>query len=189
MVTDMISQVWAEDEAPKIDDTNKQDFVQSYIRWIIVDSVLPQYRAFKAGFFTVIEPVSLRMLSAHDLCDIMEGSKELDIAELRAATVYDEPYKDEPEYIQHFWRLVSNWPPEKQKQLVKFVTAAERIPAAGASSLTFKIQGPMHESIDALPTSSTCFGVLTLPEYPDIETLDQKLTLALEFGLEGFGTG
>lgn len=151
--------------------------------------MLPQWRAFKDGFLTVIEPTSLRMLSAYYFRDILEGSEELNIAELRAATVYDEPYNDETPYIQAFWRLVSSWPKDKQKQLVKFVTAAERIPAAGASSLQFKIQGPMHERIDALPTSSTCFGVLTLPEYPDVETLDKKLTLALEFGLEGFGTG
>ena len=159
------------------------------MRWLIFGSAFPQWQAFKAGFFTVIDQHSIKMLPCATFCDILEGSNHVDIDELREATQYDEPYTDSTPYIKMFWELVSSWPEEKQKQLVKFVTAAERVPAGGAGRLTFKIQGPMHEAFDELPTSSTCFGVLTLPEYADMETLDKKLSIAFEFGLEGFGTG
>lgn len=44
------------------------------------------------------------------------------------------------------------------------------------------------EDVEALPTSSTCFGTLYLPKYRDEETLERKLRVALEFGGVGFGT-
>ena len=95
--------------------------------------------------------------------------------------------------------MLTRWPAEKQKALLKFVTAAERIPVTGASALTFRVQQsvPSHRSVGAgageeavqlLPTSSTCFGTLYLPRYKDEETLERKLGIALEFGGVGFGT-
>jgi hypothetical protein len=127
------------------------------------------------------------MLSPEYMRTIMQGSKDLDIDELRKATVY-QGYSPKQKYIRDFWRLVSSWREEKQKRLVKFVTAAERIPAGGASQLTFRIEKDGREDLESLPTSSTCFGTLVLPQYPNVETLDRKLTVALELGLEGFGT-
>jgi len=38
-----------------------------------------------------------------------------------------------------------------------------------------------------LPSASTCFAQLNLPEYGSAEELDTKLRLAVELGQEGFG--
>lgn len=181
--------VEAPSEALELRDDDRNFSIPLYLYWLIAASAFPQWCAFKKGFYSIIDRRSVKMLSATSFRDILEGSNDLDIEKLRDATQYDEPYSDIHPYIDSFWQLISSWPKEKQKQLVKFVTAAERIPAGGADRLTFKIQGAMYETVDALPTSSTCFGVLTLPEYPDMQTLERKLSQALEFGLEGFGTG
>ena len=172
----------------EVDQSNRIHYVEEYKDWLTQVSVLPQSVAFKRGFNRVVSDHSTTWLSASDFRSILEGSNHLDINELRRATTYD-GYDPSSKYIQNFWRLVSSWPEDKQKQLVKFVTASERIPAGGAKNLTFRIQKYTPANMEYLPTSSTCFGILSLPKYSSMEVLDRKLGLALRYGLEGFGNG
>ena len=43
-----------------------------------------------------------------------------------------------------------------------------------------------YHNIDSLPTASTCSKTIRLPEYPNYETLKQKLDIAIKYGKEGF---
>ncbi|OTA33256.1 hypothetical protein BTJ68_06167 [Hortaea werneckii EXF-2000] len=167
---------------------NKSRYVSEYAWWLTWASVKPQWKAFMSGFHRVIDQRTLSIFKPADLKAFVEGSSRLDIGELRKSTQY-EGYEARSKYIQNFWRLVSSWPEEKQKKLLKFVTAAERIPIGGASQLTFVIKKTVVEDLEHLPTSSTCFGTLYLPRYASSEALNEKLSLAIEYGLEGFGTG
>ncbi|GAB1731196.1 hypothetical protein NU195Hw_Modified_293t1 [Hortaea werneckii] len=167
---------------------NKSQYVSEYAWWLTWASVEPQWKAFMSGFHRVIDQRTLSIFKPADLKAFVEGSSRLDIGELRKSTQY-EGYEAKSKYIQNFWRLVSSWPEEKQKKLLKFVTAAERIPIGGASQLTFVIKKTVVEDLEHLPTSSTCFGTLYLPRYASSEALNEKLSLAIEYGLEGFGTG
>ncbi|RMY38466.1 hypothetical protein D0866_02586 [Hortaea werneckii] len=167
---------------------NKSRYVSEYAWWLTWASVESQWKAFMNGFYRVIDQRSLSIFKPADLKAFVEGSSHLDIAELRKSTQYD-GYEAKSKYIQNFWRLVSSWPEEKQKKLLKFVTAAERIPIGGASQLTFVIKKTVVEDLEHLPTSSTCFGTLYLPRYASSEALNEKLSRAIEYGLEGFGTG
>lgn len=177
-----------EEEPKEVTPESKERYVESYGWWLTHDSVLPQWVFFKKGFFAVIDQPTLKMLTPNMLKSILEGSTHLDINDLKRATGYD-GYEPDSRYIQSFWRIVSNWPEEKQMQLLKFVTAAERVPAGGAKNLKFKIQRAYPASDEHLPTSSTCFGTLILPKYSTAEILEKKLSAALKYGLEGFGTG
>ncbi len=163
-------------------------FVSYLVSWIVYGNMLPQMDAFNKGFFTVISPGHVCSLRPSTLRAILEGSATLDIKELRRVTHYD-GYCDCDAYIQSFWTIVEGWPEAKQKQLIKFVTAVERFPAAGleAGNFHFSINRVWISEPKVLPTSSTCFGVLYLPMYPDSETLERKLSIALEAGLGGFG--
>lgn len=177
-------------QAEDVEDGYKARYVQDYISHLLYDSVAPQLEAFLKGFHNsgLVPRKFLRIFQPHQLKAHLEGSDHLDIDDLKAATKYD-GYEAKSKYIQMFWRVVSAWPEKKQKLLLKFVTAAERIPITGASQLTFVIKKAAGESQDALPTSSTCFGTLMLPRYPSAEVLASKLSLALAYGSEGFGTG
>ncbi|TKA26776.1 hypothetical protein B0A50_04222 [Salinomyces thailandicus] len=177
-----------ENDPDTVTSTNKHDFVSEYTWWLIWRSVEPQWRAFLTGFNRVIDRHCLGMFPAAGLKSFVEGSSRLDIAELRKASRY-EGYEAKSKYIQTFWRVVSAWPEKRQKQLLKFVTAAERIPIGGAGHLTFVVKKTVVEDLNYLPTSSTCFGTLYLPRYPNGEVLNEKLIRAIEYGLEGFGTG
>ena len=167
---------------------NKEVYAQLYSTWLSWGSVAPQFSAFEKGFRTIIDEHSTDFLTLEALTDIVEGTKHLDINALMRATEY-ENYDSNSRYIRNFWRLATSWPEEKQRQLLKFVTAIERMPAGGAHNFTFKIERQRPDDPDKLPTSSTCFRTLYLPKYPSMEVLDRKLSLAFEYGLEGFGTG
>ncbi|KAK5125011.1 hypothetical protein LTR85_001202 [Meristemomyces frigidus] len=167
---------------------NKTQYVADYVRWLIWYSVEPQWLAFRGGFRRVIDDHSLSIFTPDSLKSFVEGSSRLDVNDLRKATKYD-GYDAKSKYIQNYWRIVASWPEAKQKQLLKFVTAAERVPIGGASNLTFVISRSVVEDLEHLPTSSTCFGTLYLPRYATAEVLNEKLSLAIKYGLEGFGTG
>ncbi|KAK4549463.1 hypothetical protein LTR36_006460 [Oleoguttula mirabilis] len=166
----------------------RAQYVKDYVRWLVWRSVEPQWVAFRKGFRKIIDQRSLSIFTPASLKAFVEGSVRLDITDLRSATKYD-GYDPKSKYMQNFWRIVASWTEEKQKQLLKFVTAAERIPIGGARNLTFVISRSVVEDLEHLPTSSTCFGTLYLPRYSTAEVLDEKLSLALKYGLEGFGTG
>lgn len=182
--------VRAEGEAEPVTAQNKADYVRSYISWLYYYSVAPQVEALLRGFrcSDLADARTLAVLGPRGLQAYIEGTDRFDISDLKAAVRYD-GYEAKQKYIQSFWRIVSNWPESKQKQLLKFVTAAERIPITGTSHITFIIKKATNQPPDALPTSSTCFGTLMLPKYASAEILAQKLDLALKYGLEGFGTG
>ncbi|KAF2209381.1 hypothetical protein CERZMDRAFT_61493 [Cercospora zeae-maydis SCOH1-5] len=165
-------------------------YLAAYSTWLCYGSVRPQIQAFVHGFRTsqLFSRSALSLLGPSLLKSHVEGTDALDIADLKAVTRYD-GYDAKQKYIQAFWRIVAAWSQEKQKLLLKFVTAAERIPTGGASHLTFIIKRSQPHDLNALPTSSTCFGTLMLPRYQSPEILAAKLDIALKFGAEGFGTG
>lgn len=182
--------IHTEAEPAEVTANNKRAYVDSYIRWLLLDSIAPQLLAFLRGFRRsgLVSTRTMKLFSPSSLRSYIEGDDFLDISQLKAATEYD-GYEKTSKYIQNFWRIVTGWTQEKQKQLLKFVTAAERIPITGASHMTFMIKKAHPDSIEALPTSSTCFGTLLLPRYASSDILAQKLDLALKYGTEGFGTG
>ena len=180
--------VESHDEPALVTPDTKATYVTQQAWWLVQGSVAPQAEAFQRGFYKVVDLHALSLFTPISLKAFMEGSRHLDIDELRSATKYD-GYETNSKYINTFWRIVSLWSETKQKQLLKFVTAAERVPMGGASNLTFVIKKTVLEDLEHLPTSSTCFGTLYLPRYANAEVLEAKLSLAIEYGLEGFGTG
>jgi hypothetical protein len=179
--------------------SNINSYTIDYTHWLTTLSIHPQLTSFKKGFHALLPTHNLALFTPSTLRSTLEGTSTLDLPALRASTKYKNYSPDEP-YIASFWSILSAWPSEKQKALLKFVTAAERIPISGAGALTFRVQfvageerlGVVGESegsrVELLPTSSTCFGTLYLPRYKDEETLERKLGVALEFGGMGFGT-
>ena len=173
--------------------SNTTPYTKAYTHWLHTLSTHPQQTAFQHGFHALLAPHHLRLFTPQTLSHTLEGTSTLDLPALRAATQYSgKTYSPSDPYIATFWRVLARWPPDKQKALLKFVTAAERWPISGVGSLTFRIEEVPAEGEEGqlllLPTSSTCFGTLYLPRYPDEETLEGKLGVALEFGGEGFGT-
>ncbi|KAK3678526.1 hypothetical protein LTR78_001824 [Recurvomyces mirabilis] len=172
------------ENAPPITDWKK--FAEKYMLWMAYYSVVPQWEALMKGFYRIIDPHTLSIFTPAELKHHIEGTSNLDIQELRRATRYEGYVANEP-YIQAFWRVISTWSEAEQMGLVKFVTAAERVPIGGEKDITFVIQHSPGTDDERLPTSSTCFGTLNLPVYSSADILNTKLTMAVKYGMEGFG--
>lgn len=235
------------EETLPLSPSNIPSYLSSYTAWLTTLSTLPQLHAFKKGFHALLPPHHISPFTPQTLSLALQGTgPTLDLAALRRATQYKD-YDAEEAYIQMFWRVVEGWGNEKRVALLRFVTAAERVPVvAGAGGMVFRVQrsgggsgrngfggegggggggqgevggqggfgggggqggqgaedgmdapagsgagvgsAGEKEDVQMLPTSSTCFGTLYLPRYKDEETLERKLTIALEFGGIGFGT-
>ena len=72
-----------------------------------------------------------------------------------------------------------------KRALLLFATGSNQAPIGGLARLPFKLQR-MCPDTDALPTASTCFNTLLLPDYADEDKLRRKLLLALR-ECSGFG--
>ena len=88
-------------------------------------------------------------------------------------------------FPREFWEVLFDLPSEMQKRFLRFVTGGDRVPVGGMSEMNFKITRLRDRPV-YLPEAHTCFNQLVLPEYPDKNTLHQKLIIALS-NAEGFG--
>ncbi|EEP76258.1 predicted protein [Uncinocarpus reesii 1704] len=173
-----------EHEAPLVTNANREQFVRDYIFWLTDKSIRPQYEAFARGFYTCLDRTALSLFTPEALKTVIEGIQEIDMDELEKHARY-EGFQPQDQFIKHFWAVVKSYTQEKRSQLLEFVTASDRVPVNGISSILFVIM-KNGSGDERLPTSSTCFGRLLLPEYSSRAVLEEKLDKALE-NSKGFG--
>ena len=182
---DKSSEIEDSEGPPMVTNANRERFVADYIFWLTFKSVAPQLMAFRRGFLTCLNMDSLRLFDAQGFKHLVEGTQTISISLLKPATRYEEGYSQTHPTIIDFWSIVENYSQSERRKLLEFVTASERVPVTGFQSMNFII---VRNGVDTemLPTSSTCFGKLMLPQYEGREKLKKKLDLAIQ-NSEGFG--
>ncbi|EPS43749.1 hypothetical protein H072_2266 [Dactylellina haptotyla CBS 200.50] len=173
------------DESELVTNENREQYVGDYVFWLTDKSIRPQFEAFDRGFHSVLDRKSLSLFNPTTLRHLVEGSKEIDIAALEAAAKYDDGYHPNHRCIKDFWAIARTYDNDQKRALLEFVTASDRVPVSGISSVMFVIQRNGGDS-ERVPTSLTCFGRLLLPEYSGRKKMREKLRVALENG-RGFG--
>ncbi|KAH7396785.1 hypothetical protein DE146DRAFT_51036 [Phaeosphaeria sp. MPI-PUGE-AT-0046c] len=171
-------------EAKLVTNENREAFVRDYVNHLTYLSVLPQLRAFHKGFLACLQPQSLRLFSPRTLRNLIEGQQNISISDLHRVSRYEQGYSATHPTILSFWTVVGQYDQEDRRHLLEFVTASDRVPVTGYEGITFHVVRVGDG--DMLPTSSTCFGKLYLPEYDSEETLKKKLILAIR-NSKGFG--
>lgn len=180
-----------------VTNSNRREFVEKYILYLLDTSVSRQYEPFKRGFFTVCGGNALSLFRPEEIELLIRGSDEpLDISSLRAVAVYEgwpagQPPDRQPQ-VQWFWEAFERAKPADQRRFLAFITGSDRIPAMGATNLVIKIQ--LLDSVkqngtldtERFPTARTCFNTLVLHAYRSKEQLEQKLWMAV-MESEGFG--
>ncbi|KAF2020863.1 HECT-domain-containing protein [Aaosphaeria arxii CBS 175.79] len=168
-----------------VTNANREHFVKDYISWLTYKSVAPQLLAFRKGFNRCLHSRSLHLFDPPALQNLLEGRLDIDVDALQSATRYEEGYSINHPTIQDFWTIVESYDMDDRRKLLEFVTASERVPVTGFETMNFHIVRNGSDT-DMLPTSSTCFGKLMLPEYADRDKLKRKLDLAIQ-NSKGFG--
>lgn len=107
---------------------------------------------------------------------------------------YSNGYNESSHTVKLFWRVVRGMSADERCALLRFITSTSRAPLGGfkhmqppltihkvecgASPLAF-LGGA---DVDRLPSASTCFNTLKLPNYRRCATLKQKLLYAIGSG-------
>jgi hypothetical protein len=127
-------------EAPLVTNQNRAQFVKDYIFWLTDKSIRPQFEAFLRGFHTCLDRSALSIFTPEALKTVVEGFQEIDATELEHHARYEGGFTPHHRVIRDFWSVVRDYSAEKKAQLLEFVTASDRVPVNGISSIMFVIQ-------------------------------------------------
>ncbi|XP_063068463.1 ubiquitin-protein ligase E3A-like isoform X2 [Engraulis encrasicolus] len=169
-----------------VTNSNRKDFVNQYAEYMLNKSVEKQFKAFRRGFHMVTNESPLKYLFRPEEIELLIcGSRNLDFQALEETTEYDGGYSKDSRIIREFWETLHSFSEEQKRLFLQFTTGTDRAPVGGLGKLKMIIakNGP---DTDRLPTSHTCFNVLLLPEYTNVEKLRDRLLKAITYA-KGFG--
>ncbi|KAL6859634.1 HECT domain-containing protein [Trichoderma novae-zelandiae] len=174
----------------EVTNANKKEYVELMVKWRIEKRIAEQFQAFKEGFQELIPHDLINVFDERELELLIGGIAEIDVDDWKKHTDY-RGYTESDEVIQNFWATVRSWDGEQKSRLLQFTTGTSRIPVNGFKDLQGS-DGPRRFTIEKagdltnLPKAHTCFNRIDLPAYKTLETLQQKLTIAVEETM-GFG--
>ncbi|KAL6487855.1 hypothetical protein MHYP_G00044810 [Metynnis hypsauchen] len=164
--------------------SNREEFVQAYLRYVFSDSVRELYSAFSGGFLKVCGGRILSLFQPSELMAMVVGNSSYNWEELEKNAVYKGEFSASHPTVRMFWEVFHNFPLEKKKQFLLFLTGSDRIPIHGMASLRIVLQSTSAAE-HYLPVAHTCYNLLDMPCYKTKETLHTRLTRAIE-QYEGF---
>ena len=168
-----------------VDESNREQYVELYVKQIMDVSVSQQFEAFARGFQKVCGGAAIDLFEAEELELLICGNPVLDFEELRRGTRYDDGFDEESRVVRDFWEILLQFDEDDKKLFLKFISGSDRSPIDGLSKLGFVISKNGTDDV-RLPTAHTCFNHLLLPDYSSREILEEKLKLAIS-NAEGFG--
>ena len=171
-----------------VTNANRHEYVRAMSAWHLEGSTSSAFTHLQRGFQLVIGGPAIGLFRPEELELLVAGMTHLDFGALEAATKYEGPgFASESPYVRAFWRVVHGLTDDERRRLLLFVTGSAKAPIGGLGSLAFKVQRNGGDT-DRLPTASTCFNTLLLPEYSSEGKLRERLTKAITecvgFGLQ-----
>ncbi|XP_043826949.1 probable E3 ubiquitin-protein ligase HERC3 isoform X1 [Dromiciops gliroides] len=163
---------------------NRQEFVDAYVNYVFHLSIHEWYAAFSSGFLKVCGGKVLELFQPSELRAMIVGNSNYNWEELEESTVYKGDYSAAHPTVKMFWETFHEFPLEKKKKFLLFLTGSDRIPIYGMSSLRIIIQSTTSGE-EYLPVAHTCYNLLDLPKYSSKEILNTRLTQAIDH-YEGF---
>ncbi|PGH03110.1 E3 ubiquitin-protein ligase HECTD2 [Blastomyces parvus] len=176
-------------ERKPVTNSNRREYVDLYVKYLLDTAVARQFEPFKRGFFTVCGGNAMHLFRPEEIELLVRGSDEaLDIPSLKAVAVYEHWRTDRPEnepVVTWFWDFFTRASPRDQRKILSFITGSDRIPAMGATNLSIRLVCLGQDS-ERFPTARTCFNMVALYRYKSREKFEEKLWRAV-VDSEGFG--
>ncbi|XP_059216433.1 ubiquitin-protein ligase E3B [Stomoxys calcitrans] len=189
-----------------VTDHNKLVYIHYMAYFHMNTQIREQTQAFNRGFRSIVNPEWLSLFSPPELQRLISGDTvPLDLRDLRKHTQYYGGFHDSHRVIGWLWDILAkDFSEEEKKLFLKFVTSCSKPPLLGFAHLEppFSIRcvevgddedtgdtiGSVirgfftirkKDPLNRLPTSSTCFNLLKLPNYQKKSTLRDKLRYAV----------
>ncbi|XP_041078998.1 ubiquitin-protein ligase E3B-like [Polyodon spathula] len=185
---------------------NKISYIHLMAHFRMHTQIKEPTTAFIRGFRCIINPEWLHVFSTPEVQRLISGDNaEIDLEDLKKHTVYYGGFHSSHRVIIWLWDIMANdFTSEERAMFLKFVTSCSRPPLLGFAYLKppFSIRcvevsddqdtGDTLGSVlrgfftirkkepgGRLPTSSTCFNLLKLPNYSKKSILRDKLRYAI----------
>ncbi|KAK9903317.1 hypothetical protein WJX75_002686 [Coccomyxa subellipsoidea] len=176
-----------------VTNANKLLYVHLVADWHLNGRLGDAAAAFAAGLAQVIAPRWLRLFNPAEVNQLLAGGEGggLDVADMRAHAKYSGGYAPDSPTVRLFWKVVEEMGMKERSALMKFATSVSRAPLGGFKHLNPPLtlhRVPCDASplailggadVDRLPTASTCYNMLKLPNYRRASTLRKKLLYAI----------
>ncbi|EDW80029.1 uncharacterized protein Dwil_GK12351, isoform A [Drosophila willistoni] len=193
-------------KARVVNDHNKLVYIHYMAYFHMNTQIREQTQAFNRGFRSIVNPEWLSLFSPPELQRLISGDTvPLDLRDLRKHTQYYGGFHDSHRVVGWLWDILAkDFTEDERKLFLKFVTSCSKPPLLGFAHLEppFSIRcvevgddedtgdtiGSVirgfftirkKDPLNRLPTSSTCFNLLKLPNYQKKSTLRDKLRYAV----------
>ncbi|KAK4876027.1 hypothetical protein RN001_012449 [Aquatica leii] len=193
-------------KAVSVTNDNRINYIHLMAHFRMHVQIKDQTAAFIRGFRSIISPEWLSLFSTLELQRLISGDNvPLDLKDLRKHTQYYGGFHDSHRVVSWLWDILERDFTEAEKGMfLKFVTSCSKPPLLGFAHLEppFSIRcvevGDDEDTGDTigsvirgfftirkkdpqnrLPTSSTCFNLLKLPNYQKKSTLREKMRYAI----------
>lgn len=193
--------------AIQVTNDNKISYVHLMAHYRMCVQTREQTAAFIRGFNSIVRNDWLHLFSGPELQRLVSGdSAALDLSDLRRHTRYYGGYHSSHRVVNWLWDVLEKeFTDDEKSRFLKFVTSCSKPPLLGFAHLEppFSVRcvectddedegdsvgsvfrgffsiGRRRDPVSRLPTSSTCFNLLKLPNYRRKNTLKEKLRYAI----------
>ena len=171
----------------EVNNSNKIRYVNLVAKHYAYERIKQMNFWFFSGLYEIVPKNLLSMFCSPELHILISGCSSINIDDWKDNCKL-RGYSSTDKNVTRFWKVVEDLDDSDKKLLLKFITACERPPSLGFSDMQppFSIQRVECDDNSRLPTASTCFNVLKLPNYSSKEKLREKLIVAIrsESGFE-----
>ncbi|XP_040567057.1 ubiquitin-protein ligase E3B [Lepeophtheirus salmonis] len=189
-----------------VNDCNKISYIHHVAQFVLHSQIKEQVAAFTRGFRAILPIDWLNLFSPPEVLRLISGDNlPLDLKDLRRHTHYYGGFHDSHKVIVWLWEILDrDFDDKERSSFLKFVTSCSKPPLLGFENLepAFSIRcvevaededdgdtvGSVlrgflalkkRDPVNRLPTASTCFNLLKLPNYQKKATLRDKLRYAI----------
>jgi hypothetical protein len=101
---------------------NCREYVDLYVKYVLEDSIKPQFDSFARGFKKVCGGYALDLFEPSELELLICGNPSLNFLELEAGTHYEDGFEAGDESVVMFWRIVHAFDEEEKRLFLQFVS-------------------------------------------------------------------
>lgn len=165
---------------------NIEEYVNLKVRHLVRDKIEPQMTAMAAGVYDVVPLGMWSFLTVEELSDLIRGTQEIDIADLKRSTSYSPGSINQDDInVQWFWEIVGEFSDTEKADFLRFVSGSPFPPMHGFSGVTgtqtwFQIVVESGLIVDQVPLAQTCFAQLRMPRYTSRDIMRTRLLMAFE---------
>jgi E3 ubiquitin-protein ligase HACE1 len=175
-----------------VTEENKTSYVEKLLDFYFQGEISSSLDAIASGFYDIVPWQYVSPLSETELDMVLCGQSGIDLSDWKLNTDYSGELSAESDVVMWFWNFMERSNVDTHRKVLQFVTGSTNVPLGGFkqlrgvdSKVKFNISRAPKDN-GALPTASTCFNMLKLPNFTSQIDFEKKLEMSISDGRLGF---